>query len=137
VVNKKLDHIGIAVKDLNASVTFYCNLLNLEEVHRETLDTDQICVCYLENKNDPTAPSFELISAISENSAISKFLQKRGEGIHHLGYQVENLNEAIEDFKTSGAEMIENYPKTGSKNKTVVFFKPHSTNGILIELCYS
>ncbi len=134
--SKKFDHIAIAVRDLEKSSAFYCNLLDLKEVHREYVKNEDLDVVFLEPTNSNSCSyKIELISPRPNNKSVTKFLTQRGEGIHHIAYLVENLNEAISDFKKSGAQIISGYPRKGSRGKTIAFFSPKTTNGVLIEIC--
>lgn len=134
--DKKLDHIAIAVKDIQAAKNLYCTLLDLEETHRELVENEQIEIVFLNPKvKNLNYYSIELISPTSEKSSVYKFIDKKGEGLHHIAYLVNNLEHGTNEMIKSGAELITGYPKTGSRGKKIAFFHPKTTFGCLIELC--
>ncbi|WP_055444168.1 methylmalonyl-CoA epimerase [Lacinutrix himadriensis] len=127
----KIEHIGIAVKDLEKANKLYAQLFGephykVEEVASEGVKTSFFKVG--ENK-------IELLEATNENSAIAKFIEKKGEGMHHIAFAVDNIEKEILRLKKEGFKIINEIPKQGADNKLVVFLHPKSTNGVLIELC--
>ena len=127
----KIEHIGIAVKDLKKANTLYAKLFGephykIEKVESEGVNTSFFKVG--ENK-------IELLEATNEASAIAKFIEKKGEGIHHIAFDVDDIEEEMERLKNEGFKIINEAPKKGADNKLVVFLHPKSTNGVLIELC--
>ena len=128
---RKIDHIGIAVKDLKTSNVLFEKLLGAppykqEEVHSEGVKTSFFM-------NGPN--KIELLEATNEESPIAKFLQKKGEGIHHIAFDVLDIITEVKRLKEEGFIILNEIPKIGADNKLVVFLHPKSTNGLLIELC--
>lgn len=127
----KLEHIGIAVKSLGFSDELFARLLGEESYKKESVEREGVVTSFYavgESK-------IELLEASKEDSPISKFIDKKGEGIHHLAFGVENILDEIERLKKEGFQFISEEPKEGADNKLVVFLHPKSTNGVLIELC--
>ena len=127
----KIEHIGIAVKDLEKANLLYAKLFGephykIEEVKSESVKTSFFKVGH--NK-------IELLEATNENSPIAKFLEKKGEGIHHIAFDVEDIYAEIERLKLEGFTVLNETPKKGADNKLVAFLHPKTTNGVLIELC--
>jgi methylmalonyl-CoA/ethylmalonyl-CoA epimerase len=128
---KKIEHLGIAVKDINASNDLYTKLFGkqpykLEEVESEGVKTSFFMIG--ESK-------IELLEATNSDSAIAKFIEKKGEGIHHIAFEVDDIDAEIARLKNEGFELIHTTPKDGADNKRIAFLHPKSTNGVLIELC--
>tara|TARA_B100000767_G_scaffold274370_1_gene307132 strand:- start:6112 stop:6513 length:402 start_codon:yes stop_codon:yes gene_type:complete len=128
---KKIDHIGIAVKDLDASNKLFASLLNSDCYKIEDLPRQKVLTSFF--KTD--LQKIELIAATDPSSPISKFLKKKGEGIHHIAFEVEDIYEEISRLKNEGFIPLDEAPSQGADNKLIVFFHPKSTNGVLIELC--
>ncbi|MBU2937987.1 methylmalonyl-CoA epimerase [Lacinutrix sp. C3R15] len=127
----KIEHIGIAVKDLEKANKLYAQLFGeshykVEEVASEGVNTSFFKVG--ENK-------IELLEATNADSAIAKFIDKKGEGIHHIAFDVTDIEKEIFRLKNEGFKIINEKPKQGADNKLVAFLHPKSTNGVLIELC--
>lgn len=127
----KIEHIGIAVKDLNASNELFKKLFNtphykVEEVEREGVKTSFFKIG--ENK-------IELLEATRPDSPIAKFIEKKGEGIHHIAFDVKNIVAEISRLKKEGFIVLNEEPKKGADNKLVAFLHPKTTNSVLIELC--
>lgn len=127
---KKIEHIGIAVKELTTAIPLFEKLLNspcykIEEVEREQVKTAFFRVA--ESK-------IELVAPTSDTGTIHKFIEKNGEGMHHIAFQVENLEEEIERLQGEGFRFVDTNPKEGADNKMVCFLHPKSTNGVLVEL---
>ncbi|UOE38680.1 methylmalonyl-CoA epimerase [Chryseobacterium oryzae] len=127
----KLEHIGIAVKSLGVSDELFAKLLGKEHYKKESVEREGVITSFYEVGES----KIELLEASKEESAISKFIDKKGEGIHHLAFGVENILEEVERLKKEGFIFISEEPKEGADNKLVVFLHPKSTNGVLIELC--
>jgi methylmalonyl-CoA/ethylmalonyl-CoA epimerase len=128
---KRIDHIGIAVKDEAASRKLYEAFLNTQVLHEEIIESQMIKAVFLqvgENK-------IELLCPLSPESTIAKHIEKRGEGIHHVAFLTENIYEEIERLKAEGFQPLTEKPFVGAMNKLVIFFHPKDTNGVLIELC--
>jgi methylmalonyl-CoA/ethylmalonyl-CoA epimerase len=127
----KLEHIGIAVKSLGISDELFTKLLGKESYKKESVEREGVVTSFYavgESK-------IELLEANKEESPISKFIDKKGEGIHHLAFGVENIIEEVKRLKKEGFQFISEEPKEGADNKLVVFLHPKSTNGVLVELC--
>ncbi|MCL5127141.1 methylmalonyl-CoA epimerase [Algibacter sp. L4_22] len=128
---KKIEHIGIAVKNLEASNNLYSKLFGELPYKTETVESEHVNTSFFmvgDNK-------IELLEATSEDSAIARFINKKGEGIHHIAFDVEDIETEIIRLKNEGFRIINEVPKRGADNKLVVFLHPKSTNGVLIELC--
>ena len=127
----KVEHIGIAVKDLEKSNKLFKALLGSEPYKTEEVEEENVLVSFFKTGDS----KIELLQAIGEKSAISRFIEKKGEGIHHLAFAVEDIRQAMSEMKKSGFELLSDEPKTGADNKLICFLHPRSTNGVLIELC--
>ncbi len=127
----KLEHIGIAVKSLGVSDELFAKLLGKESYKKETVEREGVTTSFYETGES----KIELLEANNAESAIAKFIDKKGEGIHHLAFGVENIFEEVERLKKEGFQFISEEPKEGADNKLVVFLHPKSTNGVLVELC--
>jgi methylmalonyl-CoA/ethylmalonyl-CoA epimerase len=125
---RKIDHIGIAVKNLDEAIETYKKLgFELKEI--EEVSEQKVKVAML-----PVGESkIELLEATSEDSAIAKFLEKRGEGIHHIAVNVEDIEKALENAKNNGLQLIDEKPRIGAGGKKVAFVHPKSTKGVLLE----
>ena len=128
---KKIDHIGIAVRDLEASNKLFASLLNTDCYKIEDLPNQKVLTSFFKTDTQ----KIELVAATDPTSPISSFLDKRGEGIHHIAFEVEDIQAEIIRLKTEGFIPLSEKPTVGADNKLVVFFHPKSTNGVLIELC--
>lgn len=127
----KLEHIGIAVKDLNFSNDLFAKLLGKSAYKEEAVETEGVVTSFFEVGES----KIELVGSEKKDSAIEKYLEKNREGIHHLAFGVENLDKEIERLKNEGFIFINETPKLGADNKRIVFLHPKSTNGVLVELC--
>ncbi|MCC3215428.1 MULTISPECIES: methylmalonyl-CoA epimerase [Chryseobacterium] len=127
----KLEHIGIAVKSLGVSDELFTKLLGKESYKKETVEREGVVTSFYETGES----KIELLEASNPESPISKFIDKKGEGIHHLAFGVENILEEVKRLKKEGFQFISEEPKEGADNKLVVFLHPKSTNGVLVELC--
>ena len=127
----KLEHIGIAVKSLGISDELFTKLLGKESYKKETVEREGVVTSFYETGES----KIELLEASNPESPISKFIDKKGEGIHHLAFGVENIQNEVERLKKEGFQFISEDPKEGADNKLVVFLHPKSTNGVLVELC--
>ena len=128
---KKIDHIGIAVKDLKASNELFSKLFNKPPFYQEKLENQHLEVSFFE-LNDSKV---ELVQPISEESTVHKYLEKKGEGIHHVCFEVEDIYAEMDRLKREGFQPLTEKPYVGALNKLVCFFHPKTTNGVLIELC--
>jgi|TARA_R110002051_G_scaffold88179_3_gene155390 methylmalonyl-CoA/ethylmalonyl-CoA epimerase len=128
---QKIEHIGIAVKDLDASNEIYARLLGKPHYKMEEVLTEGVRTSFFE-----TGPNkIELLEATHDESPIAKFIQKRGEGIHHIAFAVENIEKEMERLKNEGFTLLNDKPKLGADNKWVAFVHPKTTSGVLVELC--
>lgn len=128
---RKIEHIGIAVKDLKTSNILFEKLFGIPPYKEEEVVSEGVKTSFF--MNGPN--KIELLEATNENSPIAKFLEKKGEGIHHIAFDVENIEEEIIRLQKEDFILINEKPKKGADNKLVVFLHPKSTNGVLIELC--
>lgn len=128
---KKVDHIGIAVKSLDKTLPFYTEVLRLELLGIEEVESEKVKVAFL--KAGET--KLELLEPTAEDGPIAKFIEKRGEGIHHVALGVESIQERINEMKSKGIAMIQDKPKTGAGGALVAFMHPKSTGGVLYEFC--
>ncbi|MEH7480035.1 methylmalonyl-CoA epimerase [Neobacillus drentensis] len=128
---KKVDHIGIAVRSLEHSLPFYTDVLNLPLLGIEEVETQQVRVAFLE----AGGTKLELLEPTSEESTIAKFIEKRGEGIHHVALGVVSIKERISEMKEKGIRMIDDQPRPGAGGANIAFMHPKSTSGVLFELC--
>lgn len=127
----KLEHIGIAVKDLEKSNRLFAALFNQSPYKTEAVESEGVRTSFFKTGES----KIELLEATSPDSAIAKFIEKKGEGIHHLAFEVADIDSEIERLKTEGFELIHQTPKDGADNKRIAFLHPKSTNGVLVELC--
>jgi methylmalonyl-CoA/ethylmalonyl-CoA epimerase len=128
---KKIEHIGIAVKDLETSNKVFESLFGKEPYKTEFVESEHVITSFF--KSGPN--KIELLQATEDSSPIAKFIEKRGEGIHHIAFVVDDIEKEIKRLKKSGFVLINETPKKGADNKLIVFLHPKSTNGVLIELC--
>ena len=128
---KKVEHIGIAVKDLKASNLLFEALLGVPHYKTEAVVSEGVTTSFF----DLGTHKIELLEATQPNSPIAKFIAKKGEGVHHIAFEVENLEVELARLKAEGFELIHETPKKGADNKRIVFLHPKTTNGVLIELC--
>jgi methylmalonyl-CoA/ethylmalonyl-CoA epimerase len=127
----KIEHIGIAVKDMEKSNDVFSKLLNTNPYKQEEVTSENVLTSFFQVGES----KIELLQATSEDSAIHKFIEKKGEGIHHIAYDVTDIYSEIERLKSEGFQMIHEEPKDGADNKLIAFLHPKSTNGVLIEIC--
>ncbi|MBS1503117.1 MAG: methylmalonyl-CoA epimerase [Bacteroidetes bacterium] len=127
----KIEHIGIAVKDINAAGKLYEKLLNTSVYKIEEVASEAVKTAFL--KSGPN--KIELLEATSPDSPIAKFIEKKGEGIHHVAFDVENIEAEMQRLKAEGFLLLNDEPKPGADNKLVCFIHPKSAGGVLIELC--
>ena len=125
-----IDHIGIAVKNINQSMDFYRRGLGLELGGIEEIPDRDLKAGFI----DVGATKIELIESTSDNSAIGKYIAKKGEGIHHICLLVDNIAKALEHFKSEGFELIDSQPRGGAEGSKIAFIHPKAAGGVLIEL---
>lgn len=127
----KIEHIGIAVENLDAANRLFKKLLGKENYKIETVESEGVKTSFFQVGES----KIELLEATNENSAITKYIKKRGEGVHHLAFNVEDIEKEIIRLKKEGFTIINENYKKGADNKLVCFLHPKSTNGVLVELC--
>ncbi|KLT67273.1 methylmalonyl-CoA epimerase [Pedobacter sp. BMA] len=127
----KIDHIGIAVNSLSKSVPLYELLLNTSCYKTEIVATEHANTAFLKTGEN----KIELLEATSDESIIANFLHKKGEGVHHIAFAVDDILAEMERLKANGFTLLNEIPKKGADNKMVCFVHPKNTNGVLIELC--
>lgn len=127
----KIEHIGIAVKDLEAANNVYTKLFGKAPYKTETVESEGVSTSFFKIGES----KIELLEATKEDSAIAKFIAKKGEGIHHIAYAVQDIRKEMERMRAEGFIVLNDEPKRGADNKLVCFLHPKSTNGVLIELC--
>jgi methylmalonyl-CoA/ethylmalonyl-CoA epimerase len=128
---KKIEHIGIAVKDIETSNHLFSALFGKEHYKVEDVESEGVKTSFFNcgpNK-------IELLQATTEDSPIAKFIEKKGEGIHHIAFAVDDIEKEIKRLKAEGFTMIHETPRKGADNKLIAFLHPKATNGVLIELC--
>ncbi len=127
----KLEHIGIAVRDIEKSNLLFTALFNQSPYKSEEVKSEGVITSFFKTGES----KIELLQATNPDSTIAKFIEKKGEGIHHLAFEVQDIDKEIERLKKEGFEMIHKTPKDGADNKRIAFLHPKSTNGVLIEIC--
>lgn len=128
---KKIEHIGIAVKDLEKSNDLFAKLFGEPHYKIETVSSEGVNTSFFKVGNN----KIELLEATKADSPIAKFIQRKGEGIHHIAFDVDNIETEVKRLKAEGFIVLNDTPKQGADNKLVVFLHPKSSNGVLIELC--
>ncbi|MEH7308101.1 methylmalonyl-CoA epimerase [Neobacillus drentensis] len=128
---KKVDHIGIAVTSLVNTLPFYTDVLNLPLIGIEEVDTQKVRVAFLQ----AGSTKLELLEPTSKESAIAKFIEKRGEGIHHVALGVESIEDRIIEMREKGIRMIDEQSRPGAGGASIAFMHPKSASGVLFELC--
>lgn len=128
---EKLEHIGIAVKDISQANILFGQLLGKTPYKTEIIESEGVKTSFFEI----SGIKIELLEATRHDSPIARFIEKKGEGIHHLAFEVANIESSLEEYKSKGFELINAEPKPGADNKVIAFLHPKSTQGVLIELC--
>ena len=128
---KKIEHVGIAVKDLEKSNKLFKKLLGQASYKTENVELENVATSFFKIGEQ----KIELLKSTSENSSISRFLERRGEGMHHLAFHVEDISKEIQRLESEGFSFVSKTPVKGADNKMIVFLHPKTTNGVLIELC--
>lgn len=128
---KKVDHIGIAVHSIEDVLPFYTETLPFKCLHIEEVLSENVRVAFIDAGN----VKVELLEPLNESSAIATFLEKRGQGIHHVAFGVDNIQSRIDELKEKGVRMIQDIPKPGAGGAQVAFLHPKSGHGVLYELC--
>ena len=128
---KKIEHVGIAVKDLEKSNKLFKKLLGQTSYKTENVESENVATSFFKIGEQ----KIELLKSTAENSSVSRFLDRRGEGMHHLALHVEDIPKEIQRLEKEGFEFVSKTPVKGADNKMIVFLHPKTTNGVLIELC--
>ena len=128
---EKLEHIGIAVKNLDEANATFARLLGHKHYKIEEVESEGVRTSFFEIGG----VKIELLEAIREDSPIAKFIEKRGEGVHHLAFQVKDISQSKSEYEAKGFEIIGSGPKKGADDKMICFLHPKSTAGVLVELC--
>jgi methylmalonyl-CoA/ethylmalonyl-CoA epimerase len=127
----KVEHIGIAVKTLAESIPLFEKLLNASCYKTELVDSEKVHTAFF--KIGET--KIELLESVNEDGVIRKFIDRKGEGVHHIAFEVENIEEEMKRLQKAGFHLLNDSPKMGADNKLVCFLHPKTANGVLIELC--
>ena len=127
----KIEHLGIAVKELGVSISLFEQLLNTPCYKTEEVASEGVNTAFFQTGD----AKIELLEGITETSPISKFIAKKGEGIHHIAFEVENIEAEMKRLAALGFELLSTQPKPGADNKLVCFLHPKGTGGVLVELC--
>lgn len=127
----KIEHIGIAIKNLEKSNPLFAALLGTDHYKTESVASENVITSFFKVGDS----KIELLEATSPDSAIARFIEKRGEGIHHIAFEVENIYESMKELRERGFHLLQDEPKPGADNKLICFLHPKSTNGVLIEIC--
>lgn len=128
---QKVEHIGIAVKDLRQATVLYTKLLGVAAYKTETVESESVTTVFFKLGDT----KIELLAATTADSVIAKFIDKKGEGIHHIAYEVADIVAQMKQLKNEGFILLNDFPKPGADNKMVCFLHPKSAGGVLIELC--
>lgn len=127
----KIEHLGIAVADLQKSIPLFEQLLNTPCYKTEAVESEGVSTAFFRTGES----KIELLEATRPESAIRKFIDKKGEGIHHIAFEVENIEAEMKRLSALGFQLLNETPKHGADNKLICFLHPKTTNGVLIELC--
>jgi methylmalonyl-CoA/ethylmalonyl-CoA epimerase len=126
----KIDHIGIAVKNLDETLKFYEDVMGIKCTSKEEVEEQKVRVAFL-----PIGDSeVELLESTTEDGPIARFIEKKGEGIQHIAFKVDNIEEAIKDLQEKGVRLIDEKPRYGAGGARIAFLHPKSTSGVLIEI---
>ncbi len=127
----RVEHIGIAVKDLSVSVPLFEKLLNATCYKTETVTSEAVNTAFFKQGDT----KIELLASTTEDGVIAKYIDKKGEGLHHIAFEVANIHTEMERLKKEGFVLLNETPKEGADNKLICFLHPKETNGVLVELC--
>jgi len=130
---KHLDHIGIAVKDLQSSLKLFEKIMNTNCYKTETVGSEQVNTAFLQSGET----KIELLQSTNEDGVIARFIEKKGDGVHHIAFEVDDIIAEMKRLQSEGFVLLNEAPKAGADNKLVCFLHPKGTNGVLIELCQS
>ena len=127
----KIEHIGIAVRNLDEAILTYTELLGTKCYKTEAVESEGVKTAFFQVGES----KIELLEASNENSPIAKFIEKKVEGIHNIAFDVTNIEESMKELSSKGFQLLNEQPKNGADNKLVAFIHPKSSNGVLVELC--
>jgi lactoylglutathione lyase/methylmalonyl-CoA/ethylmalonyl-CoA epimerase len=127
----RVAHIGVAVRNAEAALHLYRDVLGLKSAHVETVEAQKVKTVQI----PVGSTSIELLEPISPDSLVARFIEKRGEGIHHLALEVPNVQAALDQMKAAGYRLIDEKPRLGANNMLIAFVHPEAANGVLLELC--
>jgi methylmalonyl-CoA/ethylmalonyl-CoA epimerase len=130
---QQVEHIGIAVKNLDISIPLFEMLLNTSCYKTETVDSENVKTAFFQTGST----KIELLESSTSDGVISKFIEKKGEGIHHIAFEVKDIEAEMKRLSSEGFQLLNEIPKKGADNKLVCFLHPKGTNGVLVELCQS
>ena len=128
---KKIEHIGIAVKDFAVSIPLFEKILNTACYKTEIVESEQVNTAFFKTGEN----KIELLHSLKEDGVIAKFIEKKGEGIHHIAFDVEDIEAEMKRLQAEGFVLLNEEPKRGADNKLICFLHPKGTNGVLVELC--
>ncbi len=128
---KKIEHIGLAVKSLEVSIPLYESLLNTACYKTETVESEQVITAFFQVGES----KIELLQSLSADGVIARFIEKKGEGMHHIAYLVDDIETEMKRMQQQGFTLLNEIPKKGADQKMVCFLHPKNTNGTLVELC--
>ena len=128
---QKIEHFGIAVKNLNNSIPLFEALLDSKCYKTESVESENVNTAFFQSENT----KIELLESSDENGVIAKFITQKGEGLHHIAFDVADIKEEMKRLVKEGFVLVNEEPKKGADNKLICFLHPKSTNGVLIELC--
>lgn len=126
----RIDHVGVAVEDLDAALALYEGALSMPMVHRETVEEQGVEAVLL----DVGDGHVELLSPLGPDTPVGKFLARKGQGLHHVAYAVTDIEQTLADLSAAGIELIDSEPRTGIRDSKVAFLHPRSTGGVLTEI---
>lgn len=127
----KIDHLGIAVNSIDNGKSFWTDVLGLEMEGTETVEAQKVTTAFL-----PVGESeVELLESTAPDGPVAKYIEKKGEGIQHVAFRVENIEEALAELKEKGIQLIDKTPRMGAGGAKIAFLHPKATNGVLVELC--
>jgi methylmalonyl-CoA/ethylmalonyl-CoA epimerase len=128
---KQIEHIGIAVKSLEVSIPLFESLMNTKCYKKENVESENVTTAFFQTGET----KIELLESSTPDGVIAKFIEKKGEGVHHLAFNVDDIEAEMKRLKAEGFVLLNETPKRGADNKLVCFLHPKNTNGVLIELC--
>ncbi|MTI87703.1 MAG: methylmalonyl-CoA epimerase [Balneolaceae bacterium] len=127
----KIEHIGIAVDNLEAATKTYSTLLNTQPYKSETVESENVETVFFQTGDS----KIELLGAINDDSVIAKYVEKKGEGMHHIAFEVDDIHAELDRLRREGFTVLNDQPKEGADNKLVAFVHPKDNHGVLVELC--